>query len=154
MRSWFIRLAASSAALLPAWLAAAEAEPTRRFAAPDTAVSLPGGSAGGIGQVTVALLLVLAVVFALAFALKKMRAISGGGANGIEVLAQVSLGAKERAVIIRVEGSRLLLGVASGNVSLLQVLPPAQSGAEIPAVVADPAARPTFGQLLRKSLGR
>jgi flagellar protein FliO/FliZ len=153
MRSWFFRLAGSGAALLPAWLAAAEAEPARRFAAPDTTVSIPGGSAGGIGQVTLALLLVLAVVFALAFALKKMRAITGGGANGIEVLAQVSLGAKERAVIIRVEGSRLLLGVASGNVSLLQVLPATDSGAVV-AAVAEPAARSTFGQLLRKSLGR
>ena len=154
MRSWFIRLAASSFALLPAWLAAAEAEPVKRFAAPDTAASLPAGSVGGIGHVTLALLVVLAVVFALAFALKKMRGISGGGANGIEVLSQVSLGAKERAVIIRVEGSRLLLGVASGNVSLLQVLPAAQPGAELPVAVADAVTRPTFGQLLRKSLGR
>ena len=153
MRSWLIRLAASSAVLLPAWLLAAEAEPARRFAAPDSTASLPAGSVGGIGHVTLALLIVLGVVFALAFALKKMRAISGGGANGIEVLAQASLGAKERAVIIRVEGSRLLLGVAAGNVSLLQVLPPVQPGAELPAV-SDAAARPTFGQLLRKSLGR
>jgi len=154
MRSWLIRLVASSAVLLPAWLVAAEAEPSRRFAAPDSTVSLPAGSVGGIGHVTLALLVVLAVVFALAFALKKMRTISGGGANGIEVLAQASLGAKERAVIIRVEGSRLLLGVAAGNVSLLQVLPPTQAAAEPSPASAAVAARPTFGQLLRKSLGR
>lgn len=154
MPSRLIRLAASSALFLPAWLAAAEAEPARRFAAPDTTASLPSGSAGGIGQVTLALLVVLAVVFALAYALKKMRAFSGSGANGIEVLAQASLGAKERAVIIRVEGSRLLLGVASGNVSLLQVLPAAPDGAQPVSEVAAAAARPTFGQLLRKSLGR
>ena len=92
-------------------------------------------------------------VFALAFALKKMRSAGGGGVNGIEVLAQASLGAKERAVLIRVEGSRLLLGVASGQVSLLQVLPAAPVGTEPAAPTAD-TARPSFGQLLRKSLGR
>jgi len=152
MHSRFFRLAVAGAALMPVWLTAAEAEPARRFAAPETAATLSGSSAGSIGQVTVALLLVLAVVFALAFALKKMRSVGGGGANGIEVLAQASLGAKERAVLIRVEGSRLLLGVAAGQVNLLQVLPAAPAGAE-PATPAD-APRPSFGQLLRKSLGR
>ena len=147
------RLACAGAALMPAWLVAAEAEPARRFAAPDTAATLSGSSAGSIGQVTVALLLVLAVVFALAFALKKMRAVGGGGTNGIEVLAQVSLGAKERAVLIRVEGSRLLLGVATGQVNLLQVLPAAPAAPESATPPAD-ASRPSFGQLLRKSLGR
>ena len=153
MSSWFSRLAGTGAVLMPVWLAAAEAEPVRRFAAPDTATALPGGSASGIGHVTLALLIVLAVVFALAFALKKMRAITGSGTNGIEVLAQVSLGAKERAVMIRVEGSRLLLGVSAGNVSLLQVLPPGQAAPAPPATHVD-VTRPTFGQLLRKSLGR
>jgi len=153
MHSSFFRLAVAGAALMPAWLAAAEAEPARRFAAPEAAATLSGSSAGSIGQVTVALLLVLAVVFALAFALKKMRSAGGGGVNGIEVLAQASLGAKERAVLIRVEGSRLLLGVASGQVSLLQVLPSAPVGTEPAAPTAD-TARPSFGQLLRKSLGR
>jgi flagellar protein FliO/FliZ len=153
MHSRLLRLAVSSAALMPLWLAAAEAEPARRFAAPDAAAKLSGSSAGGIGQVTVALLLVLAVVFALAFALKKMRAVTGGGVNGIEVLAQTSLGAKERAVLVRVEGSRLLLGVASGQVTLLQVLPASPVDTQPPATKGD-ATRPSFGQLLRKSLGR
>ena len=153
MHSRLFRLAFAGVALMPAWLVAAEAEPARRFAAPETAATLSGSSAGSIGQVTVALLLVLAVVFALAFALKKMRSVGGGGVHGIEVLAQASLGAKERAVLIRVEGSRLLLGVASGQVNLLQVLPASPAGAEPTAPAVD-ASRPSFGQLLRKSLGR
>ena len=153
MHSRLYRLACAGAALMPAWLSAAEAEPARRFAAPDAAATLSGSSAGGIGQVTVALLLVLAVVFALAFALKKMRSVGGGGANGIEVLAQVSLGAKERAVLIRVEGTRLLLGVATGQVNLLQVLPAAPAAPEAITPATD-TSRPSFGQLLRKSLGR
>jgi flagellar biosynthetic protein FliO len=131
---------------------AAEAAPAPRFAAPDVASSLPGSSASGIGQVTFALLLVLAAVFAVALMVKRLRAVTGAGVNGIEVLAQTSLGAKERAVIVRVAGERLLLGVASGQVSLLQKLPP-----ELDAPLGMDAAaaqRPTFAALLKKSLGR
>jgi len=156
MNSWFVRLAASGALLVPSWLVAAEAEPARRFAAPDVATSLPSSGMGGIGQVTIALLVVLALVFALAFVLKKVRTVAGGS-QGIEVLAQTSLGARERAVVIRVEGTKLLLGVSQGRVNLLHVLPPSAAGSEPPASSASPGAgtdRPSFAQLLRKSLGR
>ncbi len=60
-------------------------------------------------------MLVLAAVFVVALLVKRLRLATGGAANGIEVLAQASLGAKERAVIIRVGSERLLLGVASGT---------------------------------------
>jgi flagellar protein FliO/FliZ len=133
-------------------LQAAEATTTARFAAPDVASSLPTGTAGGIGQVTVALLLVLAAVFAVAVLIKRLRAVTGAGVNGIEVLAQTSLGSKERAVIVRVGDTRLLLGVASGQVSLLQTLPEVlNSGAP---VSSDSSQRPSFAALLKKSLGR
>jgi flagellar protein FliO/FliZ len=108
---------------------------------------------GGIGQVTLALLIVLALVFVLAFLLKKMRAATGARPDGIEVLAQASLGAKERAVVIRVDGTRFLLGVAQGQVSLLQVLTQAAPAAS-PPVQPPLQEKPSFAQLLRRSLGR
>jgi flagellar protein FliO/FliZ len=154
MQLWNRKLAAVGSLLLPVATLCAESVPAVRFAAPDVTSSLPNSSIGGIGQVTLALLIVLALVFGLAFLLKKMRAATGAGSSGIEVLAQTSLGAKERAVVVRVDGTRLLLGVAQGQVSLLQVLssatptnPPASSG---PAA----AEKPNFAQLLRRSLGR
>ncbi|HMA12476.1 MAG TPA: flagellar biosynthetic protein FliO [Steroidobacteraceae bacterium] len=154
MRPWIMKLAGTGCLLLPVLAWCAEAAPPRRFAAPDAAASLPHTGIGGIGQVTVALLVVLALVFALAFLLKKMRAATGAGPDGIEVLAQASLGAKERAVVIRVDGARLLLGVAQGQVSLLQVL--SSSAPTAPATPPAPPApeKPNFAQLLRRSLGR
>jgi flagellar protein FliO/FliZ len=118
------------------------------------ATSLPHTGMGGIGQVTVALLIVLALVFALAYLLKRMRAATGATANGIEVLAQASLGAKERAVVIRVDGTRLLLGVAQGQVSLLQVLSSAAPSAPAAASAPSLTKKQNFAQLLRRSLGR
>jgi flagellar protein FliO/FliZ len=123
-----------------------------RFAAPGAANSLPSGSASGIGQVTFALLLVLAAVFGVAWMLKRLRAVTGAGANGIEVLAQTSLGSKERAVIVRVGNERLLLGVASGQVSLLRTLPDAP--VDSPPAGTITFQKPNFAALLKKSLGR
>jgi flagellar protein FliO/FliZ len=142
---------AASAFILQMAHAAETAAP--RFAAPGVATSLPSGGASGIGQVTFALLLVLAAVFGVAWMVKRLRAVTGAGANGIEVLAQTSLGAKERAVIVRVGGERLLLGVASGQVTLLKELPPQ---APVPNPPGDTITfqKPNFAALLKKSLGR
>jgi flagellar protein FliO/FliZ len=140
--------------LLPLPLLAQATAPARPFAAPEAAASLPAGSASGIGQVTLALLIVLVAIFGVALVVRRLRGFSRGGAGGIEVLAQVALGARERAIIVKVGQMQLLLGVAPGRVSMLQVLPPdstlpADSGTPAPA-----GDRPTFAGLLRKSLGK
>jgi flagellar protein FliO/FliZ len=123
------------------------------FASPDAAASLPANAASSLGQVTLALMLVLAAVFVVAVLVKRMRNLAGAGTHGIEVLAQTALGSKERAVVIRVGEQRLLLGVAPGQVTLLQTLPPeAQVPAQAPH--ADPSARPTFASLIKRSLGK
>lgn len=94
------------------------------FAAPEAAASLPAGTAGGIGQATLALLLVLAAIFAIAWLARRLRNVTRGGTQGIEVLAQAAVGPRERVVVVRVGEARLLLGVAPGRVSRLHELPP------------------------------
>jgi flagellar protein FliO/FliZ len=121
------------------------------FAAPQT---LPAAHAGGISElahVVLALLLVLAVVLVLARVVRRARGLGGGKARPLDVLSEVSLGAKERAVLMRVGRTQLLLGVAPGQVHTLYVLPePVDPAAESAA----PAAAPSFQALLRRSLGR
>ena len=134
--------------------AAAAAEAPKAFAAPGAAASLPTSGAGGIGQVTLALLLVLAAVFAAAWLMRRLRSMTGGGSGAIEVISQVALGARERAVVVKVGATQLLLGVAPGQVSLLHVLP---EGTSLPSPViaaGDAAQKPNFAALLKKSLGR
>jgi flagellar protein FliO/FliZ len=133
--------------------AAAQAQASRPFAAPEVAASLPAGSASGIGQVMFALLLVLIAVFVVAVLVKRLRSLTGAGTHGIEVLAQASLGSKERAVVVRVGDLRLLLGVAPGQVTLLQTLP-AETQIKPDSTPTAPMTRPTFAALLKRSLGR
>jgi flagellar protein FliO/FliZ len=122
------------------------------FAAPQTAPAAHAGGLGGLGEVTLALLLVLGAVFALAWALKRVRAFSSRVGAAVDVLAQLPLGQKERAVLIKVGTTQILLGVAPGRVNTLYVLPE-------PLDVSRPAAAPDndghspFRALLR-SLGK
>jgi len=155
MKNVFGPLLLAGWALAPVALAAdataPAAAPAHRFAAPEVAASHVTGTAGGVGQMLFGLVVVLGAVFVVAFVARRLRGASGTGSNGIDVLAQASLGTKEKAVIVRVDGERLLLGVASGQVTLLKTLSP-QAEAPPPAITGTQAA--SFAALLRRSLGK
>jgi len=138
---------------------AAEAE--RPFAAPQAVERVATPSAGSLVQVTLSLALVLAAVFAAAWLVKRLKTFGKFGSGPIEIVADVSLGTKERAVLVQVGGKQLLLGVAPGRVSTLHVLdePIAreQLKSTTPASMQTDAAafaqRPDFKAILKRSLG-
>lgn len=68
------------------------------------------------------LIVVLGLLLGLAWLVKRYMAAPGISKGRIQVVGGVSLGPRERAVIIEVEGERLLLGVAQGNVRMLHRL--------------------------------
>jgi flagellar protein FliO/FliZ len=76
-----------------------------------------------------------------------------GRAPVLRVVASLGVGARERAVLVDVDGQRLLLGVAPGRVQLLHVAQPPPTG---PAEVAAPAGTPpvAFGAELARAEGR
>jgi flagellar protein FliO/FliZ len=124
MSKFLTRAVVAAVPLLHLALAAAQEVPApKAFAAPTTAASLPSGTAGGIGQATLALLVVLAAIFAIAWIARRLRGMTRGGSQGIDVLAQAAVGPRERVVIVRVGNTRLLLGVAPGRVTHLHELP-------------------------------
>jgi len=124
----------------------------RPFAAPDTAGTPAPTGVVGLGQVTFALGLVLAAIFALAWLVRHLRAGGIRGAAALDVLAEVRLGPKERAVLIKVGATQLLVGVAPGSVSALHVL--AEPLPTAPPVGGEVVERPSFRSLLLKSLGK
>ncbi|NQZ31498.1 MAG: flagellar biosynthetic protein FliO [Oceanospirillaceae bacterium] len=75
-----------------------------------------------IWQMALGLALVLLVIFGLSWLMRRVTGIQGSKAH-IKIISAVNVGAKERAVLIEVGGEQLLLGVASGQVSLLHKLP-------------------------------
>ena len=120
------------------------------FAAPGAVASVPGTGVAGLGQVTLALCIVLGAIFLCAWFARRMRNISSGRAGALNVVAEVRLGPKERAVLLQVGTTQLLVGVAPGRISALHVLaeplPP-----QTPAAPGVDGV--SFKSLLRKSLG-
>jgi flagellar protein FliO/FliZ len=145
MRSNFLSLL-----LLPANLA--HADVGRVFAAPTAPAHAAPSVVGSLGEVTFALALVLAAVFVAAWLLRRIRGYGRGAGNTLDIIADLPLGPKERAVLLRVGKSQLLIGVAPGRVTTLHVLaePVEVAGSVAPA--GEP--RPSFQALLMKSLGR
>jgi flagellar protein FliO/FliZ len=149
------RIALAAIPVLHLAVAAAQGAPAKAFAAPTTAASLPSGTAGGIGQATLALLLVLAVIFGIAWVARRMRGMTRAGGQGIEVVAQAAVGPRERVVVIRVGATRLVLGVAPGRVTALHELAvDATIDAPRGAPGAGEAKFPTFGENLKSLMNR
>ncbi len=128
------------------------------FAAPPATQNAAPSGAGSMAQATLALVLVLIAVFAAAYVLRRLRKFGGTVcAHGIEVVSQAALGSKERAVLLKVAGVHVLVGVAPGQVNLLHVLDPNSIPAtSASAPVADPKNAlnaPSFKSLLKQSLG-
>jgi flagellar protein FliO/FliZ len=134
--------------------ATAHAQAARPFAAPDTAAPVAPSDAGSLGEVTFALALVLAAIFGVAWLLRRVRAFRKPQGTALDILADLPVGPKERAVLIRVGAKQLLIGVAPGRVNTLHVLD--EPVREV-ATASDPVAsaeRPSFRALLMKSLGK
>jgi len=96
-----------------AWAEVPEAEP-RQMTSPV--------SGGQFLETLAGLAVVLLLIFALTFLVRRFGNLPGMGKGQIQVLGGVSLGSREKAVLIVVEGQRLLLGVAPGRVQTLHVL--------------------------------
>ncbi|MFT3907094.1 MAG: flagellar biosynthetic protein FliO [Steroidobacteraceae bacterium] len=136
--------------LSPAIAGAADAA---LFAAP-AQPSVPA-AAGGALRIVLSLSIVLLAIFAAAWLARRLRRLQASSGAGIELISQATLGTRERAVLLRVGGERLLVGVAAGSVTLLHRFDPGASIAgEDPRVAPgeDPN-RPNFAALLRRSLG-
>jgi len=130
---------------------AALAPQAHPFAAPE-ALAAPVAGLSGLAEVTLALALVLGSIFALAWLVRRVRGLEARGAAALDVLGEVRLGTKERAVLIRVGATQLLLGVAPGRVNTLHVL--AQPVEALGASGTPAAPRPSFRELLLRSLGK
>jgi flagellar protein FliO/FliZ len=109
------------------------------------AAGATGGAATGLVQVTLSLLGVLAIIFALAWGFAKLRLTPRHGRGALAVLAEIPLGSKERAVLLKVGDRQALLGIGADGVRSLELLD---------AAIALPAEQPgsSFAKHLAQAL--
>ena len=121
-------------------------------ASPIVAAAPAGAQAGGVASVTFALLIVLAAIFVFAWLARRVRGFGSRSGNALDVVAEMPLGPKERAVLLKVGAEQILIGVAPGRVSALHVL---REPVETPkTTTATTPAATSFGALLKRSLGK
>lgn len=92
--------------------------------APGTNASLSGTLEPShyIGQILISLFFVLLIIFAAAWMLKRFGKINGVAGNQMKILGVMSLGQRERAVLLEIGQEQLLIGVTASRVSLLHKL--------------------------------
>jgi flagellar protein FliO/FliZ len=129
---------------------------TAKFADPAIAASLPDSGVSSMGRVTVALSIVLLLLFVSAWAMRRFNLLRGSGQAAIELVQGINLGPKERAVLIKVDNRRLLLGVAPGCVNLLMELAPDNGATDTEGhspLTTNQVNTPNFKALLKRSMG-
>ncbi len=114
----------------------------------------PPSAAGGLLQAGVGLAVVLALVFACAWLVRRLGVPAAGGGHLLKVVASAAVGQRERVVMVEVGGSWLVLGVAAGQVRHLHTMPATGQAPEAAAPGTTAAAfdAAAFAHKLRTSL--
>ncbi|HEY0973713.1 MAG TPA: flagellar biosynthetic protein FliO [Solimonas sp.] len=119
-------------------------------AAHSTAAATPS-LAGGAVEMIVSLMLVLGVLFALAWLLKRVQMARGSRAGALRIHAGLTLGGREKVVWIEAGGRHFLLGVTAQAVNLLHAYDDAP---ELPEAEPLPPLASAFAEKLKEALGR
>lgn len=106
------------AALYSPMLAVAETARPAYVPQPPSAVS-----SGSVLQIIFSLLLVLAAVVAIAWIMKRINLPQHGAASLLKVISGVAVGPRERVVLMEVNDTWLIVGVAPGQVRTLHTMP-------------------------------
>lgn len=145
-------------ALTSVWYAASEK--AGRFADPAMAAAERSVTSGsGLLQMFLSLSIVLAAVFVVATVVRRMKVTPRSRIGHLKVIDEVVLGSKERAIVLETEGTRLVIGIGDGRVTLLHryaAIDTPESVNETAAASAatSPASAPSFLEVLKKGLGR
>ncbi|MFV3385979.1 flagellar biosynthetic protein FliO [Pseudomonas sp. NY15364] len=125
-------------------LAAMAAEPAGKAATPMAGSDI----AGQLGQLLLGLLLVIGLIFLLAWLLRRVQQLNPKGGQVIKLLSSQALGPRDRLVLVQVGNEQILLGLSAGRITPLHVL-------KEPVHLADAEqAAPEFAQRLMELMGK
>jgi flagellar protein FliO/FliZ len=94
------------------------------------------------------LLLVLLIIIVLSWLVKRMQGANLSSSKGFQSIASITLGPKERVMLLKVGERYLLMGVGAGSITLLY-----DFGEQLP-LGFDLANKSTFAELLKSAVGK
>ena len=130
--------------LLALPLSALAAEPVAQVAAAPAV----GSVSGQLTQLVLGLVLVIGLIFVLAWLMRRVQRIGPGNGQVIELVGSRALGPRDRLVLVQVGEEQILLGITPGRITPLHVLK-----TPVDAVKTE-AATPEFAQRLMELLGK
>ena len=77
---------------------------------------------GNYLQMFFGLFIVVALIFAMAWFMRRMGSMNGMAAGNLKVLGGISVGQRERIVLVQAGETQLLVGVAPGEIRTLHVM--------------------------------
>ena len=114
-----------------------------------TAPAVSSGVAGQLTQLVFGLLLVLGLIFFLAWLLRRVQqAGPAGKGQVIEIVGSRALGPRDRLMLVQVGNEQILLGLSPGNITALHVL---KEPVQVPSTEKP---TPEFAQRLLEMLGK
>ena len=132
---------------LPFSVLAAEPVATATAAA---APAVSSGVAGQLTQLVFGLLLVLGLIFFLAWLLRRVQqAGPAGKGQVIELIGSRALGPRDRLMLVQVGNEQILLGLSPGTITALHVL---KEPVQVPGITEK--ATPEFAQRLMELMGK
>jgi flagellar protein FliO/FliZ len=144
----------AACAAIPALVAAtAQAAQSAQNAAPQSAAT---ASAGSFFQVLLGLVVVLGLLAAIAWLLKRVNLSRITGAAPVKIVGGVSVGARERVVVVEVAGQWIVVGVAPGQVNALSTMARPEHLPAAEQALAAPPAQPgdSFAAWLKQKLDK
>ncbi len=92
--------------------------------APAIASDAPGNaSTGGMFQVLMILILVLALMVGAAWLLKRFNVAGANSGEAIKIVGGIAVGSRERIVVVEVADQWIVVGVCSGSINALSTMP-------------------------------
>jgi flagellar protein FliO/FliZ len=104
-------------------------------------------SVSSLAQLTLSLVAIVALIFAISWVLKRLKLAGPRGRGQISVVDELTVGPRERIMLIRVGDSQVLVGVSAGGVVGLAPL-------ATPIVLNASAPPPAFADRLREFMKR
>jgi len=148
--SWAV-MAADPVTPVPAAASGVSTGAVVTTAAPAAAAPVAGTLGSGIGgqllQLVLGLLLVIGLIFVLAWLMRRVQRAGPAGNQVIKLVGSRALGTRDRLVLVQVGNEQVLLGVSPGSITALHVM---KEAVDVP----DPQnAPPEFAKRLLEALG-
>ncbi|KGS13006.1 MULTISPECIES: flagellar biosynthetic protein FliO [Pseudomonas syringae group] len=123
-------------------------DPAAQTAPAQVANTVSGGMGGQLAQLLFGLILVVGLIFVLAWLMRRVQSAGPNNSQVIELVGSRALGPRDRLVLVQIGNEQVLLGITPGRITPLHVL---KEPVQVPV---REQTTPEFAQRLMELMGK